>query len=63
MRAYDAEMTPRPRWASPVQERISPLDLYWFSCLVGILQGEAEWRTYAFNIASDTLPDREETQS
>ncbi len=62
MRAHDEEMTPQVGFARPV-EKISPKDLYWFSCLVGILQGETEWRTYAFNIASDTLPDREETQS
>ena len=55
-------MTPR---LSDTRERISPEDLYWARMLAFKLTEEqkAECRTYALHITSDSVPEREETQS
>jgi len=53
-------MTPR---LSDTKERISPEDLALTGYLLDEILSIVNCRTYAFNITSDTLPDREETQS
>jgi len=45
------------------QERISPEDIALTHFLINGEYLMSICRTYAFNITSDTLPDREETQS
>ncbi len=52
-------MTPR---LSNTEERISLEDIATAMNIWTLLE-RAGWRTYEFNIASDTLTDREETQS
>ncbi len=47
---------------SDKSERISPEDIALADFYFNIIRMTG-WRTYAFNITSDTLPDREETQS
>ncbi len=53
-------MTPK---LSDIAERISPEDLAWTMDMINALSRLGYWRTYAFNITSDTLTDSEETQS
>ncbi len=53
------KMTPK---LSDKTELISPEDLAIASDIWTLLE-RAGWWTYEFNIASDTLTDREETQS
>ena len=43
------------------QERISPEDIAVTKACIDLLTKLGYWRTYAFNITSDTLPDRMET--
>jgi len=52
-------MTPR---LSDTTERIS-LEDYLVAENIWILLERAGWRTYEFNITSDSVPEREETQS
>ncbi len=61
MRAHDEEMMTL-KIGNP-EERISLQDIAMAQSALEIYQRINRRRTYAFNITSDTLPDREETQS
>ncbi len=63
MCAYDEEMTMTPALKNSLQERISLEDLALAKRALDFYLRNSERRTYDFNITSDSVPQREETQS
>ena len=59
MRTHSEEMMTL-RIGNP-QERISPEDIAVTKSCIDLLTKLGYWRTYAFNITSDSVPEREET--